>query len=173
MDARGRFETLAESDHDLSPDECAELARSAAKLVELASLERSGPGSAALLWRNEHSDAWLNTWWQPRDTGFHDHGGSCVGVYVLEGRAHNEPLVVRGPRRVGELRAGDTFSFPGTGIHRMEHDPGAVTIHVYSPPIHTIGHYEIVNGELRRIPCPPDSGSPPSPVLSATLAAES
>jgi hypothetical protein len=168
-----RFEGLAVSDHDLSPEECAALARSAAELVDLHALERSGPGSFERLWHNQHSEAWLNTWWEERDTGFHDHGGSCVGVHVLEGRARNEALVVRGPRHVSEHRAGDSFSFPGTGIHRMEHDPGAVTIHVYSPPIRTIGHYEIVDGELRRHPGPPDEGSPPSPTLTALLADDS
>jgi hypothetical protein len=167
-----RFEALAASDRNLTPEECAAVARSAAELVDLASLDRSGGGSFELLWRNDHSEAWLNLWWEPRDTGFHDHGGACVGVHVLEGRARNEPLVVGGPRRVREYGANESFSFPGTGIHRMEHDRGAVTIHVYSPPLHTIGHYEIVEGELRRHPGPPDEVSPPSPLLSATLADE-
>ena len=153
----------------LTPEECAEAARSAAAHVDVASLERSGPGSFDLLWRNDHSEAWLNTWWEPRDTGFHDHGGSCVGVHVLEGRVRNEALVVAGPRQIREHEAGDSFWFPGTGIHRMEHEQGAVTIHVYSPPIAAIGHYEIVEGELHRREGPPDVGSPPSPMLSAAL----
>ena len=63
-------------------------------------------------------------WWEPRDTGFHDHGGSCVGVHVLEGHARTEALVVGGPRRVSDYRAGESFSSPATGIHRMEHDRG-------------------------------------------------
>jgi hypothetical protein len=33
-------------------------------------IDRTGVGDAALLWRNESSEAWLNQWWQPRDTGF-------------------------------------------------------------------------------------------------------
>ena len=156
-------------DRALSPEECAATARAAAAHVELAKLDRNGDGSFELLWRNEHSEAWLNTWWESRDTGYHDHGGSAVGVYVLEGRARNEALVVAGPRHVTEYAAGEAFSFPGSGIHRMEHDPGAVTIHVYSPPIREIGHYEIVSGELRREPGKPDEGSPPSPALSAAL----
>jgi hypothetical protein len=49
----------------------------------------------------------------------------------------------------------------------MEHERGAVTIHVYSPPIREIGHYDIVDGELRRHPGPPDEASPPSPGLRA------
>jgi hypothetical protein len=51
----------------------------------------------------------------------------------------------------------------------MEHDRGAVTIHVYSPPLAAIGHYEIVDDELRRRPGPPDEASPPSPALDAAL----
>ncbi|MDQ3672082.1 MAG: cysteine dioxygenase family protein [Actinomycetota bacterium] len=164
-----RFTTLAARHHDLSPEECADLARAAAELVDVTALERAGAGSFELLWRDEHSEGWLNTWWEPRDTGFHDHGGSCVGVHVLEGRARNEALAVSGPRRVREYEAGASYSLPGTGIHRMEHDPGAVTIHVYAPPIREVGHYEIEDGELRRQPGPPDEGSPPSPALSAAL----
>jgi len=164
-----RFETLAARAHDLSPDECAALARSAAELVDLVALDRSGAGSFELLWRDGHSEAWLNTWWEPRDTGFHDHGGSCVGVHVLEGHARTEGLVVGGPRRVTEYQAGESFSSPATGIHRMEHEPGAVTIHVYSPPLSDIGHYEVVDGELHRHSGEPDAISPPSPTLTATL----
>ena len=170
---RGRFEGLAPSDHVLSSEECAALARSAAELIDLTTLERGGKGSFELLWRNEHSEAWLNLWWEPRDTGFHDHSGSCVGVHVLEGRARNEALVVgSGPRRISEYGAGESFSFPGSGIHRMEHERGAVTIHVYSPSIASIGHYDVVDGELRRTPGPPDEGSQPSPGLSAALTAD-
>ncbi len=167
-----RFEALAVSDRDLAPEDCAALARSAAELIDPAELERDREGRFELLWRTEHTEAWLNMWWEPRDTGFHDHGGSCVGVYVLEGRVRNEPLVVSGPRRSSEYRAGESFSFPGTGIHRMEHEPGAVTVHVYSPPIRAIGHYELVDGELRRHSGPPNEASPPSPTLSAVLADE-
>jgi hypothetical protein len=164
-----RFAALETPAHDLSPEECAALAREAAGLVDVTSLDRAGEGSFELLWRNAHSEAWLNEWWEPRDTGFHDHSGSCVGVHVLEGRARNEALVIGGERRVREYGAGESFSFPGTGIHRMEHDRGAVTIHVYSPPISAIGHYDVVDGELRREPGRPDEGSPPSPRLTAAL----
>lgn len=170
MSDSSRFEALSFPGRALAPDECAGLARSAAELVDLDSLERGGDGRFELLWRNEHSEAWLNLWWEPRDTGFHDHGGSCVGVHVLEGRARNEPFVIGGPRRVKQYGSGESFSFPGDGIHRMEHDRGAVTIHVYSPPIAAIGHYDVVDGELRRTQGASDEGSPPSPGLTAVLA---
>ena len=166
-----RLEGLTRSDHALSPEECASLARAAAAHVDLAALDRSGEGSFELLWRNDSSEGWLNTWWEPRDTGFHDHGGSCVGVYVLEGRARHETLVVGAARRGTEHGAGDAFSLARTGIHRMEHEQGAVTIHVYSPPLREIGHYEVVAGELQRHVGPADEVSPPSPELAAALTA--
>jgi Cysteine dioxygenase type I len=169
---RTRFEGFAARGHDLSPEECMELARSAAELVELGALDRDGDGSFELLWRDEHSEAWLNRWWQPRDTGFHDHGGSCVGVHVLEGRVLSEALVVGGARHFHEYESGESFSAPPTGIHRVDHAPGAVTIHVYSPPLREIGHYEVVDSELRRHAGAPDEVSPPSPELSAALAQE-
>ncbi len=90
---------------------------------------------------------------------------------MLEGHARAEGLVVGGPRRVTDYRAGESFSAPATGIHRMEHEPGAVTIHVYSPPLSGIGHYEVVDGELHRHSGEPDDISPPSPTLTASLSA--
>jgi cysteine dioxygenase type I len=163
-----RLAELSASREELDPDECATLARAVGALVDPSAHDRGGEGEAVLLWRNDHSEAWLNTWWEPRDTGFHDHDGSCVGVYVVEGRVRNEPLVVSGPRRIREYAAGDAFSFPGTGIHRMEHERGAVTIHVYSPPIRAIGHYDVEDAELRRTPGSPDEASPPSPGLAGS-----
>lgn len=163
------IEALSVPGRDLSPEECTALARSAAELVELAALDRTGEGSFELLWRTRHSEAWLNLWWEPRDTGFHDHGSSCVGVHVLEGVVRSEALVLGGPRRVIEYAAGESFSAPHAGIHRVDHERGAVTIHVYSPPLGEIGHYEVVDGELRRHAGRADEVSPPSPALAAAL----
>ena len=164
-----RLRAIAVSDRPLAPHECAERARRAAALIEPGRLDRSGPGEAVLLWRDEHSEAWLNLWWQPRDTGYHDHTGSCVGVHVIEGRAWNEPLTVGEPPEAREYGPGESFWFPGEGIHRMDHQAGAVTIHVYSPPIREIGHYNLHDGQLRRTPGPPDEPSPPSDTLYEAL----
>jgi hypothetical protein len=166
---RARLAEIAASDRPLAPDECAERARLAAGLIDPGRLDRSGPGEAVLLWRDEHSEAWLNLWWQPRDTGYHDHTGSCVGVHVIEGRAWNEALTVGGPPAAREYGPGETFWFPGEGIHRMDHEAGAVTIHVYSPPIQAIGHYDLRDGQLRRTQLRPDQPSPPSAALYEAL----
>jgi hypothetical protein len=161
------LERLAASASALSPLECAARARAAAAHVNPSALNRDGSGEAQLLWRNSTSEAWLNLWWQPRDTGYHDHDGSSVGVFVIEGRAYNEALSINQPPKLREYGPGESFAFPGDGIHRMEHDAGAITIHVYSPPIRSIGHYELADDELRRRPCDPNDPTPPSPALAA------
>jgi len=74
------------------------------------------------------------------------------------------------PRWAHRYGPGDSFCFPGSGIHRMYHHTEAVTIHVYSPPLRAIGYYEVVDGLLQRTPGPPDEASPESPRLLASLA---
>jgi hypothetical protein len=162
---------LARGASPLTPSECAERAERAAKALDPRTVDRNSAGDAVLLWRSESSEAWLNLWWRERDTGFHDHHGSCVGVYVIQGVARNEPLVIGQPRRVHEYGPGDRFACPGTAIHRMEHEPGAVTIHVYSPPLRSLGEYELEDGELRRRPVAPDEPSAVSPRLMAAVEA--
>jgi hypothetical protein len=51
----------------------------------------------------------------------------------------------------------------------MDHQAGAVTIHVYSPPIQAIGHYDLYDGQLRRTQVLPDQPSPPSAALYEAL----
>ena len=70
-----------------------------------------------------------------------------------------------------EDEPGERFAFPTTEIHRTEHEPGAITDHVYSPPIRSIGEYEAKNGELRPRPVAPDEPSAASPRLLAALEA--
>jgi hypothetical protein len=161
---------LAAAGRPLEPAECAALARSAAALIDPAVLAGRG-NTAVTLWHDEHSVAWLNVIPESRDTGYHDHDGSAVGVYVIAGRVTNEGLPVGGPRRIHRYGPGDSYSVPGSGIHRMDHEAGAITVHVYSPPLHAIGYYEVVDGLLQRVPGPPDEQSPESPLLLAELAA--
>ncbi|MBV9050162.1 MAG: hypothetical protein JOY58_17970 [Solirubrobacterales bacterium] len=165
------LERLACGAAPLTPLECMERAERAAMALDLAALEPTSAGDALLLWRSDVSEAWLNLWWRARDTGFHDHDGSCVGVYVIDGVARNEPLVIGQQRRLQAYGPGDRFACLGTAIHRMEHEAGAVTIHVYSPPIRSIGAYELKDGELQRRPVPPEEPSAPSPRLLAAVKA--
>ena len=143
------------------PEGCAAAATRAAALVDVDALDASGRGEAILLWRSDTSEAWLNTWWQARDSGFHDHDGSGGGVHVIAGEVLCESLRIDGGRVVTRYGAGTAFSFAGDAIHRVDHLDGAVTVHVYSPPLRSIGHYELVDGELRREPSPPGRGVSP------------
>ena len=125
----------------LDPATCAVVAARAAALIDLDSLDRDDEGEAVMLWRTDGSEAWLNTWWQPRDSGFHDHGGSGGGVHVIAGEVTGEYLLVQGERRLARFGPGDSFFFERDRIHRVDHLEGAVTVHVYSPPLTSIGHY--------------------------------
>jgi hypothetical protein len=164
---------LATSSRPFQPAECAALAGRAAALLDLGELPRTQTSASFLLWQDEHSVGWLNLVPGRRDTGYHDHDGSAAGVYVIDGSVTNEGLPVGGPRRVHRFGPGDSFSVPGMGIHRMDHEGGAVTVHVYSPPLTAIGYYEIIDGLLQRTPGPPDEASPESPRLLETLSASS
>lgn len=152
----------------LTPEECAALAARAASIIDVAA---PAPEGSVLLWEDEYTSAWLDVEWERRDTGYHDHDGSAVGVYVIEGNVTNEGLPIAGTRRVRHYGAGESFHFPGTGIHRMDHEDGAITVHVYSPPLRAIGYYELVDGLLQRTPGPPDVASPASPRLLELLGA--
>jgi hypothetical protein len=154
----------------LSPDECAALAARTAALVDVAALHASGASESVALWQDEDSTAWLEVALDPRDTGFHDHDGSAVGVYVIAGSVTEEGLPIGEARRVRQFAVGEGFSVPAAGIHRMHHDAGSVTVHIYSPPLRAIGYYEVVDGLLQRIPGPPDEPSPESPRLLSALA---
>jgi predicted metal-dependent enzyme (double-stranded beta helix superfamily) len=104
---------------------------------------------------DEHLTAWLICWMDEHDTGFHDHDVSAGAVAVVSGAVREERLAIAGPTRNGVFRAGGSFHFCASDIHRVSHagsDP-AVTLHVYSPPLLRMGAYVIGDdGVLARHP---------------------
>jgi len=105
------------------------------------------------LWLDEHVGVWVITWARGNDTGFHDHDLSCGAVAVVRGEIVEERLVVGGPPRRLPCRAGETFGFDASHVHRMRKDDAAlaVSIHAYSPPLSRIGAYEVhADGTLLR-----------------------
>jgi len=104
---------------------------------------------------DDHLTAWLICWMDDHDTGFHDHDVSAGAVAVVSGAVREERLTIAGPTRKGVFRAGASFHFAASDIHRVSHagaDP-AVTIHVYSPPLMGMGAYVIgEDGVLARHP---------------------
>jgi hypothetical protein len=142
------------------PSELAEVARSASARVDVDQLVRRDRDHrfCLQLWRDEHSEAWLLGWLDDQDTGYHDHDTSAGGVHVIEGAVAEDRLAVGGPPRTRVVAAGESFSFDTQHIHRMRHvgEAPALSLHVYSPPLTSMGSYEIVDGVLHRLSIPPD-----------------
>jgi predicted metal-dependent enzyme (double-stranded beta helix superfamily) len=107
----------------------------------------------AQLWRDDHVDVWVISWANGNDTGFHDHDVSRGAVAVVEGEVVEERLVVGGAPREIRHRAGESFDFDASHVHRMRQDAAvpAVSIHAYSPPLWRMGAYVVErDGTLRR-----------------------
>jgi hypothetical protein len=68
------------------------MARRCRQSRRLSRSAQTGKGASFVLWQDEESIAWLNVVPGGRDTGYHDHDGSAVGVYVPEGSVTNEGL---------------------------------------------------------------------------------
>jgi predicted metal-dependent enzyme (double-stranded beta helix superfamily) len=90
---------------------------------------------------------------EDHDTGFHDHDISCGAVAVVSGCVREERLMLEGPPTEQLVRAGQSFNFSAADIHRVRHagSAPAVTLHVYSPPLLSMGAYVIAeDGRLER-----------------------
>jgi predicted metal-dependent enzyme (double-stranded beta helix superfamily) len=97
---------------------------------------------------DEHLTAWLICWMDDHDTGFHDHDLSSGAVAVVSGAVREERLALGGAPRNRGFKAGQSFHFTASDIHRVRHsgaDP-AVTLHVYSPPLLRMGAYAVGEG---------------------------
>ncbi len=89
--------------------------------------------------------AWLICWMEDHDTGFHDHDRSCGAVAVVSGAVREERLALGGEPRTRSFKATESFHFSAADIHRVRHagSEPAVTLHVYSPPLLTMGAYVV------------------------------
>jgi hypothetical protein len=112
----------------------------------------------AQLYREPGFDVWMICWHSAQDTGYHDHDQSSGAVYVVEGVlcedsfCKNEDGWIR--ERTREHTAGNGFDFPAAYIHGVRHPGGepAVSIHVYSPALWRMGHYEYdADGTMGRV----------------------
>ena len=83
--------------------------------------------------------------------------GVRVPLSLVAGCRWPDGSVTQKPDTTGTrvVSAGESFTFESSDIHRVTHVEGspAVTIHVYSPPLHAMGAYEVTEeGRLRRTP---------------------
>ena len=110
------------------------------------------------LYRDPSVDVWLICWHNAQDTGYHDHDQSSGAVFVAEGTLfedsfhRDEDGWIREKSR--EHGAGGSFDFPAAYIHGVRHagGPPASSIHVYSPALWRMGHYEYdANGTMGRV----------------------
>jgi predicted metal-dependent enzyme (double-stranded beta helix superfamily) len=106
-----------------------------------------------LVRHDERVMAWVISWMDDHDTGFHDHDVSAGAVAVARGQIREERLRVGGTPTSRVFGSGEVMDFRSSDIHRVAHEPGepAVTIHVYSPPLWRMGAYVVEpGGTLRR-----------------------
>ena len=110
------------------------------------------------LYRDPNLDVWLICWMHRQDTGYHDHDRSSGAVFVCEGILcedhfhRDEDGWIR--ERTRRHEAGGSFDFDAAYIHgvRNETNEPATSIHVYSPALWRMGHYEAdETGVMRRI----------------------
>lgn len=149
------------ADQDLDPAACVRLAAEIGREEALwRGFARHDPDARFYhqLYRDPNVDVWLICWMHRQDTGYHDHDRSSGGVYVCEGTLW-EDYFQRGDdgwirERTRKHAAGGSFRFDATYIHgvRNEGRDPATSIHVYSPALWRMGHYEPdEQGVVRRI----------------------
>jgi hypothetical protein len=111
-----------------------------AEYVDLTAAERT----YASLHRDSDVDVWAIFWLPENDTGWHDHDTSSGAVHVVQGELEEHALLLGAPERRTVLRAGSTFSFGPSHIHRLTCSGArAVSIHAYSPPLWRLGQYSV------------------------------
>jgi hypothetical protein len=110
------------------------------------------------LYRDPSIDVWLICWMHRQDTGYHDHDRSSGAVFVCEGTLCEDFFQRQDDGWIREQtrrhEAGGSFDFDATYIHgvRNEGTEPATSLHVYSPALWRMGHYEPdPNGIMQRI----------------------
>ena len=104
------------------------------------------------------SNVWLICWSHRQDTGYHDHDRSSGAVCVCEGTLWEDYFQRQEDGWIREQtrrhQAGGSFDFSATYIHgvRNEGSEPATSVHVYSPALWRMGHYEPdADGIMQRI----------------------
>ena len=111
------------------------------------------------LYRDPNLDIWLICWMEGQSTGYHDHDRSAGAVCVCEGTLSEDWFRVEEDgwvrERTREHGPGGSFDFDASDIHGVRHPgPGAspaTSLHVYSPALWRMGHYEPGPRGMRRV----------------------
>jgi hypothetical protein len=93
-----------------------------------------------------HFDIWLIRWGAGSGTALHDHGGSAGAFVVVDGRLveHMPNPAGSGRRLRRDLRPLDSRPMSPSHIHTVanESPTPAASVHVYSPPLVAMQHYD-------------------------------
>ena len=116
--------------------------------------------AAGHLW-NAHVrlGVWLICWVDGQNTGYHDHDRSSGAVCVCDGMLLEDWFRVEEDgwvrERTTEHGSGGRFDFDASDIHGVRHPgpgaPPATSIHLYSPALWRMGHYEPGPRGMRRV----------------------
>ena len=142
----------------LTHEECATMARAiAADEANWRPHVKHDPGTRhyARIERNDDYEVYVICWMDDNDTGFHDHDVSAGGVHVIEGGIFEERLGFGTGHLERLVGPGETIEFAPSYIHRFRPQDGipTVSVHVYSPPLRTMGAYHAgPDGALIRTP---------------------
>jgi hypothetical protein len=148
---------------DLDPETLAGLARDLRDAEELwrPFVRHDAPERHYVqLYRDPNVDVWLICWVDGQATGYHDHDRSGGAVIVCDGTLNEDFFVRDGDGWIREQTRphgpGGVFTFASTYIHGVRHPGGgaspATSLHLYSPALWRMGHYEPdEHGVVRRV----------------------
>ncbi|MDQ1509506.1 MAG: hypothetical protein QOG50_1350 [Actinomycetota bacterium] len=116
----------------------------------------AGERSSARVFCSETHDIWLIRWGAGARTELHDHGESAGALYVVGGELveHRPNPAGRGRSLRRVLRQLDDRPMAPSHIHEIanESDTVATSVHVYSPPLAAMHHFDFTpDSELRMI----------------------
>jgi hypothetical protein len=115
-----------------------------------------GDRGSSRVFCSETHDIWLIRWGAGSRTELHDHGDSAGALYVVGGELveHRPNPAGRGRSLRRVLRQLDDRPMAPTHIHEIanESDTVATSVHVYSPPLTAMHHFDFTpDSELRMI----------------------
>jgi hypothetical protein len=109
---------------------------------ELATGRSPSEREYELILSTDAYDAWLIHWPVGAGLDAHDHGGSAGALAVVSG-VLDEDTNDRGVTSTRRVVAGSAVHFGGDHVHAVVNrgDVGATSVHVYAPPLRTMGFY--------------------------------
>lgn len=123
------------------------------------------------LHQDERADVWLISWTTTQGTELHDHGRSGGAFTVVAGQLTESVWSSEGLRDTLHA-SGQTVTFGDRYVHdvRNTHEQTAVSVHAYSPPLSSMGFYEVADGVLvRRAQTWTDDPETPTPPAFASV----